>query len=158
MLAVLVSCGSQAGTAELKWPPTAGVTYNVYEGLTPTAMVKVMSGLTSNHLVWTGPDLTIGYWYSITSVSNGVETPIGGVIQMSYPAPVLTAQGLKAQSAVAYTLIQTADHYIALPVGNIPIGTPCDSTQNILGYSVIPRAAVTWYGTVKPLVVVATCF
>lgn len=157
MLAVLVSCGSQAGTAELKWTPTPNVTYNIYEGTSPTNLVKVMSGLTSPRVVWSGPDLTTNYWYAITTVSNGVESQMGAVIQMASPAPVLTNLGLATQTNVAYQMILTADHYIALPVGSVPIGTACDATQSVNGFNVIPRASVTWYGTVKPLVVVAQC-
>lgn len=157
MLVSLVSCGAKAGTAELKWPPTPGVTYNIYEGLTPTSLVKVMSGLTSPRIVWTGPDLTTNHWYGYTVVSGGVEGPMNAIVQMATPSPVLTNLGLATQTAVAYYMIQTADHYIALPVGSIPIGTTCDYTQSINGFYVVPRASVTWYGTVKPLVVVGQC-
>jgi hypothetical protein len=56
-----------------------------------------------------------------------------------------------------FYVVQQTDRIVSLRVGTVPLGTPCDKTQVINGMMVVPRAKVTWAGTVKPFVVVAKC-
>lgn len=70
------------------------------------------------------------------------------------PAP---PAGLVAAAGTAYTILKQVDRFVMLPVGTVPASTPCDGTQTINGYFVVPRAAVTWAGDVHPDVVVAKC-
>lgn len=66
------------------------------------------------------------------------------------PPPVTTG-------STVYYVIQQADKFVAIPVGTAPVGTVCDMTQNVDNMNGVPRGGVTWYGSVKPLVVVAPC-
>jgi hypothetical protein len=58
-----------------------------------------------------------------------------------------------------YSIVKQADRLVLLPVGTTAVGTKCDSVQGLIsGYYVVPVSAVTFAGTVKPVVVFAQCF
>lgn len=62
--------------------------------------------------------------------------------------------GLVTKSSVAYTTIRTKGHYVALPVGSVPLGAACDETQPVLNLFVLKDPSqVTFTGakTVAPL-------
>lgn len=56
-----------------------------------------------------------------------------------------------------YQVIGTPNAFALNPVGTVPAGTQCDTTQSVLGRYVVPRESVSWYGSVKPQAVVADC-
>ena len=58
---------------------------------------------------------------------------------------------------LVYDIVKRPDRYVLLPVGRVPAGLPCDPTQGVNGMNVVPVASVTWFGTVRPPVVVAAC-
>ena len=57
----------------------------------------------------------------------------------------------------AYRLVMRTNGYSLVAVGTIPLNTPCDMSQTLLGLNVVPTSEVTWLGTVRPIVVVARC-
>lgn len=57
----------------------------------------------------------------------------------------------------AYNVVKKANGFVLVRVGTVPLNTPCDLTQFVNGYYSVPTSAVTWAGTVKPIVVVAKC-
>lgn len=70
------------------------------------------------------------------------------------PAP---PNNLIVQDMVVFYVIQQPGTFILLPIGTVPAGTVCDSTQSVNGFFSVPVDEVTWTGTVRPLVVVAQC-
>lgn len=72
-------------------------------------------------------------------------------------APPSPPTGLTAQSGVAYTVVKQIDRFVLLPVGTIPVGTPCITSQSVNGFYAVPRSAVVWAGSVRPDVVVGQC-
>ena len=72
-------------------------------------------------------------------------------------APGAPTVSVVTTSTIAYMLIPGADTYAPLIVGSVPLGTPCDTTKPILKYFVIPRASVTFTGTIKPPAVIGYC-
>lgn len=88
----------------------------------------------------------------------GVESaPTNVVSKAILQAPPNPPGNLAVADLVVYQVIGTPDAFALLPVGTVPAGTACDPSQSINGRYAVPRAAVTWYGSVKPQVVVAQC-
>jgi hypothetical protein len=56
-----------------------------------------------------------------------------------------------------YNVVKRDNGFVLVRVGTAPLNTLCDRTQTVNGYYAIPVSAVTWSGTVKPIVVVAQC-
>ena len=98
--------------------------------------------------------LTPGTWYfGITAYnSKGEESYFGGPLNK-----VIAPEDFKTTSETVYTIVKRTNFFIFLPVGTAPIGTICISEQRVNDYFVVPRASVTWSGTIKPDVVVAKC-
>jgi hypothetical protein len=89
-----------------------------------------------------------------TASAQSVFTPFVSKDIILQPKP---PTGLVVTALVAYTVVKQRDAFVMLPVGTVPGGTACDSSQSVNGYFVVPRAAVTWSGNVRPEVVVASC-
>ncbi len=70
------------------------------------------------------------------------------------PAP---PDNLVAINMVVYQVIAQTNRFVLLPVGEVPGGTECTETEIVKNHFVVPREAVTWYGDVEPLAVVAEC-
>lgn len=88
----------------------------------------------------------------------GVESaPTNVVSKTILQAPPNPPGNLAVADLVVYQVIGTPDAFALLPVGTVPAGTACDPSQSINGRYAVPRAAVTWYGSVKPQIVVAQC-
>jgi hypothetical protein len=76
--------------------------------------------------------------------------PATAFLRGTLPAPVTIG-------STVYYVVQQAGKYIALPVGTAPVGTTCDMTQSVNNMNGVPTSAVTWYGSVHVLAVVAPC-
>lgn len=76
--------------------------------------------------------------------------PATAFLRGTLPAPVTTG-------STVYYVVQQANKFVAIPVGTAPVGTACDMTQSVDGMNGVARSSVTWYGSVKPLAVVAPC-
>jgi len=57
----------------------------------------------------------------------------------------------------AWTIVQSRDRVALVAVGTVAAGTQCDSAQPVLDKWVVPRAAVSFAGSVRPEVVLASC-
>lgn len=98
----------------------------------------------------------------VTASVGGIESAHSAESCIAVAAPTPNAPGaptltLAAVGPTAYTLIKSKDRFVALPVGTIPLGTPCDNTQPVLGFYVVPVDAVKWSGTVRTLAALASC-
>lgn len=104
--------------------------------------------------------LTAGTWcfraYSRT-VAGLESAPTNAVTKTILQAPPNPPGNLTVAALVVYQFIGTDDAVALLPVGTVPAGTACDPAQSVNGRYAVPRAAVTWYGNVKPRVVFAQC-
>lgn len=88
----------------------------------------------------------------------GLESaPTNVVSKTVLQAPPNPPGNLAVADLVVYQFIGTDDAVALLPVGTVPAGTACDPQQSVNGRYAVPRAAVTWYGNVKPRVVFAQC-
>lgn len=55
-------------------PATVAITYNVYQGLTATTLVKVATGVTGlTNTITTGLSDGVTYFWSITAVAGGLD-------------------------------------------------------------------------------------
>lgn len=104
--------------------------------------------------------LAAGTWcfraYSRT-VAGLESAPTNAVTKTILQAPPQPPGNLTVAALVVYQFIGTDDAVALLPVGTVPAGTACDPLQSVNGRYAVPRAAVTWYGNVKPRVVFAQC-
>lgn len=111
--------------------------------------------------------LTLTGWNPATYCLRGFAINTSGVISPpsdvlaytlvgSAPPPPPPPQ-LVTVSTVAYTITNANDRLAFLIVGSVPLGTPCDRTQQANGFNVVPRSAVTFDGATKPTAVLARC-
>lgn len=98
--------------------------------------------------------------YAVTQVEtlNGVvgpesaqTAPIATTVPAAPPAPGGVTVSLATTSTIAYMFVPGNDIGGVAIVGTVPLGTPCDPTQPILKYFVIPHAAVTLTGPINQL-------
>lgn len=105
-----------------------------------------------------------GRWYfAVKAVNGAVESPSSPVVAYDDPgtAPPPATPASPTSPAVigrvVFQIIQQSDRLVFLPVGTVSTAVACKSEFPVGEYHVVPRAAVTWYGTVQPLVVVTRC-
>ncbi len=111
-------------------------------------------------VTYTVTNLAPGTWCFRAYSRNtyGLDSAPTNAVSKVIAPPVPNPPGsLVVAATVVYQLIGTPDRFATVPVGTIPAGTACDTTQAVLGMYVVPRAAVTWYGSVKPQSVLAQC-
>lgn len=65
---------------------------------------------------------------------------------------VMTIAGL-----TVFQVIGSPNKFALVPVGTAPPDTKCDATQSVNGRYAVPRESVSWFGSVRPQVVVAEC-
>lgn len=147
----------------------AGSPQNVYAASNPSTPVAGAKVIAGGRCVQ-GKKIPGTPLYSVQGFPNVAvtpATPLGDVYaqcSITFPlAPVplsLTVSVPNAPNTV-YTIAKTTDQVILLPVGTVPAGTACDTSQQITQggkvYSVVPRSAVTWSANVHPLAAFAQC-
>lgn len=138
-----VEWGSCAGTAPNY---TFGTAAGQQSFATPTTAYTVPALAPGTHC-----------FRAFASTTYGESGPSGVASRVIAPPLPLPPTGLTVAQLTVYTVLKRDDRFVMLPVGTVPAGTACDTTQSVNGYYVVPRGAVTWSGTVKPAVVVATC-
>ena len=108
---------------------------------------------------YTVPNLAPGTWCfrAYASTTYGESGPTNAVQKVIAPPMPNPPSGLTVANTVAYTVVKREDRFVMLPVGTVPAGTSCDTSQSVNGYYVVPRETVTWTGSVKPVVVVSQC-
>lgn len=151
------------GTALTNCPLTK---YTVYQGLSGTTPVAV--GTTApNVTTFASTNLAPGNWcYQVSASSSDGESALSNPACKVVPVPAPGAPGtptvtLTVVAPLVFDAVKSKDTLALLPVGNVPLGTPCDVTQGFvksgITYFVVPMSSVTLTGTVKPLAVVAQC-
>jgi hypothetical protein len=165
---------AQAATATLTW--TQPTTATDGSALTGAAV------LTSNRVEWgscngtafgtksgektltppaTTTTVTVGtgtWCFRVYATNaNGESGPSNVAQKVVVPPPPNPPSSLTVSNLTAYAVVKQVDKFVMTPVGTVPAATACITDQYVNGYYVVPRAAVTWSGTVKPDVVVAEC-
>ena len=92
----------------------------------------------------------------------GSESGASNVASKAIPAPIPNPPtGLTAVAGIAYMATRQKDRYVMVPVGTVPGSTVCDTSNAVISagavYYAVPHGSVTWYGSTKPTVVMATC-
>jgi hypothetical protein len=143
-----IPAGSLSGN-RVEWGTCSGTAFGIVAGsqTLPVSTTYTVTGLTAG--TW-----CFRAYASAGGVESGPSVVASKVIAPPQPQP---PSGLTVSTPVVYTIVKKVDGFVLLPVGTVPADTPCDVTQQVNGYFVVPRAKVIWSGTVKPDVVVASC-
>lgn len=109
------------------------------------------SATATAHLI-TG--LTPGDWWVSVSAYNTT----GEWSQFITATKTVAPEEFVTTSTTVYTFVKAEGNIRVLPtLHTIPLGVQCDATQSVNGKYVIPREAVTWSGTARPVTVVGDC-
>ncbi len=156
---------AEAGSAVISWtaptqnedgtPLTDLSGYRILYGTTSTTLTQSKQLTDASLRSYTVDNLPAGKWYFAMTALAGAS-PVRESAQTNVVSKDIAA-GLTVKEPKVYQIVGTLDHVNLIDVGTVPVGTPCDATQSVLGRYVVPRAAVTWYGAVKPQAVVAVC-
>lgn len=181
VLLLLFVAAANAGDAALTWTqPTQNVDgtaipasgtgrltgnraeWGTCTGTAPNYAFGTQSGqqvFTTPTSAYTVMNLAPGTWcFRVYASTTYGESGPSGVASKVIAAPMPNPpSGLTVAGGMVYHIQKREDRFVMLPVGTVPAGTVCDPTQSVNGYYVVPRAAVTWSGTVKPPVVVSPC-
>jgi hypothetical protein len=158
-------------------PADETITFNVYGAmqgqplvlLTPTPLAQCLSvrhnvdpGTHCYAVSAVGTRITPTETGSYTSTKEGAQTaPKCATVA----PPPIAAPGSPTDVTVtpvtvattAYMEIQVKDGFSFLAVGTVPLGTPCDASQRVNNFNVIPASAVTWTGKIHRLAALAAC-
>jgi hypothetical protein len=105
------------------------------------------------------PPVPSGLWCSRAyTMAAGSESDASATVTVqkldaAKPAP----PSLKVANITVFQIVGTLDKIVLIPVGTVPGNTICDPNQSVNGYYGVPRANVSWFGSVRPQVVVAQC-
>jgi hypothetical protein len=92
------------------------------------------------------------WWIGMTAYNtDGLESPIALVVKTIEAGEFVTS------APTVYNVLKHANSLLLLPVGTVPLGTPCDARHSVNGRYVVPRELVTWSGSIRPAIVVAAC-
>lgn len=170
----LLSLSAYAGTAIVSWTPptmnTDGTTYTEYGGF---KIYYNLRGATSGYVVnipdttntintYTIRDLSVGIWdFQMTAYnSSGRESERSTTVSKTIlgdTTPLPPGSTFVSTETYVYNLVKRDNGFALVAVGTIPLNTPCDANQTVNGKYAVPVSAVTWLGTVKPIVVVTSC-
>lgn len=136
--------------------------FKVYYGTDPAALtttVDIADPLLTQHVITA---LTPATWYFAMTAydADGLESDrtqtVSKVIVAAPPSPP-TGLTVQAGNLTVYTVVKRPDRFALVPIGTVPEGTQCDTSQSVNGYYAVPTASVTWSGNIRPVVVVAQC-
>lgn len=152
-------------------PSDEVITFNLYGAdqgqplvlLTPTPLtscVSVRANVT--------PGSTKCYaWTAVGTRPQGdapKESAQTAPVCVAVPVPTVTPQppgnvtvSMVTVATTAYMELQVQDGFNFLAVGTVPLGTPCDPTQRVNNFNVVPASAVTWTGKIHRLAALAAC-
>lgn len=142
------------------------ITYNLYGGMQGQALT-LLSGMPISTTTNVRSNVNPGtICYAVTAVVNGLESaqtpPVCTTILAPPPnAPSGLTVTMATLGGTAYQVIQNPNALVMLPVGTVPAGTPCDIRNAVLSNGAafygVPKTAVTFSGSLKPLEILASC-
>lgn len=169
---LFVSCPARAGEATLSWTPPTQRTdgspltnlagFKAYYGTSPTTLTTVVDipGPLVTQRVITGLSPATWYFAMTAYDATGLESDKSPTVsKVILPAPPMPPGNLTVQAGnlVVYTIVKRPDRFALVPVGTVPEGTACDTSQSVNGHYAVPTASVIWSGNIRPVVVVAQC-
>ena len=142
--------------------------FNLY-GAVQGQPLKLLTPTAANICQWTRTNVTPGtICYAATAVgtvgsSSAESAQTAQVCAVVAPPatppqpPTGTTVTPVTVGTIVYMEVQVADGFNFLAVGTVPLGTPCDPTQRVNNFNVVPASAVTWTGSIHRLAVLAAC-
>jgi hypothetical protein len=174
LLLLLLPVFTWAGEAELTWvaptqntdgtPLTDLAGFKIYLGTTMGGPYPVSIDITDPAVTtFTVPNLTAGTTYFFVSTAYNSANPVqesdfSNEVSKLIPLPVPNPPTMLAVvNTLVWDIVKQENKYVFLGVGTVPNGTSCDPSQSVNGRFVVPNDQVTWFGNVRPPVVVADC-
>lgn len=139
--------------------------YEVLYGTSPTALNLGASFNASVCRFIIDPPSTGTWYYAVRAFNTaGVRSANSTVVSKAEdgpPPPPVAVPAPPTSPAVigreVYQIVQQTDRLVFLPVGTVSNAQACRPEYPVGQYFVVPRAAVSWYGSVRPMVVVTRC-
>ena len=175
---LLLAANAEAATVTINWGAPTMCTdgtpiancpitkYTLYSGLSGTTK-SVLGTTAPNVLTFSATGTGPGNWcIQVSASSAGGESPLSNEACVVVPVPAPGAPGtptltVTVTAPLVFDPIKSADTIALLPVGFVPMGQSCDTSQGIVKagvtYFVVPMSSVKLTGTVKPVAVVAQC-
>jgi hypothetical protein len=149
-------------------PSGEGLTFNLY-GAVQGQPLKLLTPTPGGACQWIRTNVTPGnICYAATAVgtlgttsAESAQTPqvcatVAPPAVQPQPPTGTTVTPVTVATTV-YMEVQVANGFSFLAVGTVPLGTPCDSTQRVNNFNVVPATAVTWTGSIHRLAALAAC-
>lgn len=177
LMVISMTAMARAGEAKVSWTaPTQRVDgsaldnlagYRVLWGTAPrnySAEALINDPSTLTYTILELPPGT--HYFAVTAFdADGLESAYSAEVSKTIITPPPLPPGdviVLDEERVAYTLERTVDRIALVPVGTVPPGTECDSSQfvrdsNGIQANVVPKSAVVWAGTVRTEVALADC-
>lgn len=135
-------------------PAATSFVFKLYKPATATPKISVDTLLdTGSVCTFARTNVAPGtYTHYATASVDGLESDPSDTV-----TKIVAVTALSVSSPTAYTLVKETDKFVFLPVGTVPVATFCDATQRVIDRYVVPRATVTFTGSVRPVVVLAFC-
>lgn len=174
LLGLPLQAVAQCVTTELTWTaPTknedgSNLTdlsgYKIYYGTNQNDLSQQINVTNAGLVSYCMPVLAPGTWYFRMTALAGTS-PVRESERTNQVSKVVTAPppdpnpptDLKVVDGKVYTLVKQRDRMFFLEVGTVPPNTPCIVDQRANQYYAVPRASVTFAGSVRPEIVFATC-
>jgi len=144
------------GEANLTWTaPTQNCNGTPLTGLTGYSLTygQKREALGVAPLSKTVTGLTPGtWWFSLAAVTPTARSEFVTVEKVVPPEEFVT------KTTTVYTFVKAEGNILVLPtLHTVPLGTVCDANQTVNGKYIIPRSAVTWSGSARPVAVLGDC-
>jgi hypothetical protein len=144
--------------------------YTVSYGLCVSGALPATPTAIDSQICGTALTVAPGVWCAAVTATNtyGNASAFSLLVTKTILAPTPNApSSIQVADTTIYQIEATKDKLALLPVGTVPGGTLCDAAQSVSGFlnlrvtptNVVPLqgVSVTWYGNVRPQVVVAQC-
>ena len=155
--------GSSLSAAELRGTRVEHGTCNGALFGTKNGEVIAAAGATSATIVLgSGLHCFRAYARASDGAAGFLESVATNVVSRQVlPTPPNPPGSLVVQQLTAFTLVKSQDRLVMLPVGTVPGDTACIGSQVVVTdgvtYHAVPTTAVTFSGSVRPVVVFARC-
>lgn len=164
-----VKCSAPTtGTDGNPLPSDETITFNLY-GAVQGQPLKLLTPTPSTSCLWVRANVTPGtICYTPTavgtrgtSISESAQPPLVCAVVAAPTVPPVPPGGTTVTAVTVATTVymelQVPNGFSFLAIGTVPLGTPCDMTQGVNNFNVVPAAAVTWTGNIHRLAALAAC-
>ena len=157
MLLLGTAMVARAGTLDATWQAPTGNCNNT--PLTDLQGYRVRWGKGSIELgatasAYTVTGLTPGVWWINVAAFNSTN------VESQYVAAwkTVTPEEFVTKTTTVYTFVKAEGNIVVLPSAHtVPLGTQCDANQVVNGKYILPRSAIIWSGSARPVAVLGDC-